>query len=80
MVDAAVAAVEETTGKTQTPVRYVSYEGEEQLPSIMALVDDELSEPYSIFTYRYFITIWPQLCFMVCTSVSFSLFFFFGSH
>ncbi|KAH7277212.1 hypothetical protein KP509_39G039900 [Ceratopteris richardii] len=46
------------------PIRYVSYEGEEQLPLIMTLIDDELSEPYSIFTYRYFLTLWPQLCFM----------------
>lgn len=45
-------------------IKYVSYEGEEQLPLIMGLIDHELSEPYSIFTYRYFITLWPQLCFM----------------
>jgi peptide alpha-N-acetyltransferase len=27
----------------------------------MALIDNELSEPYSIFTYRYFVRQWPQL-------------------
>jgi peptide alpha-N-acetyltransferase len=31
----------------------------------MSLVDEELSEPYSIFTYRYFVYIWPQLTFLV---------------
>ena len=31
----------------------------------MALVDVELSEPYSVFTYRYFINNWQQLCFLV---------------
>jgi hypothetical protein len=31
----------------------------------MALIDAELSEPYSIFTYRYFINNWRQLCFLV---------------
>lgn len=28
----------------------------------MALIDAELSEPYSIFTYRYFLNQWPFLC------------------
>lgn len=31
----------------------------------MALVDRDLSEPYSIFTYRYFLSGWPQLCVLV---------------
>lgn len=30
----------------------------------MSLIDNELSEPYSIFTYRYFLHTWPHLCFM----------------
>jgi len=30
----------------------------------MDLIDNELSEPYSIFTYRYFLRNWPFLCFM----------------
>ena len=29
---------------------------------IMELVDRDLSEPYSIFTYRYFLHSWPDLC------------------
>ncbi|XP_062010437.1 N-alpha-acetyltransferase MAK3 [Rosa rugosa] len=45
-------------------IEYVSYEGEDHLPLIMGLVDKELSEPYSIFTYRYFVYLWPQLCFL----------------
>ena len=28
----------------------------------MGLIDRELSEPYSIFTYRYFLNQWPHLC------------------
>jgi peptide alpha-N-acetyltransferase len=28
----------------------------------MGLIEKDLSEPYSIFTYRYFISDWPQLC------------------
>lgn len=30
----------------------VQYRGEEDLPHVMRLIDAELSEPYSIFTYR----------------------------
>ena len=30
----------------------------------MTLIDNELSEPYSIFTYRYFLRQWPHLCFL----------------
>ncbi|PSC69630.1 N-alpha-acetyltransferase MAK3 [Micractinium conductrix] len=31
----------------------------------MGLIDNELSEPYSVFTYRYFLHNWPHLCFLV---------------
>ncbi|XP_073286007.1 N-alpha-acetyltransferase MAK3-like [Primulina huaijiensis] len=47
-------------------IEYVSYSGEHHLPLIMDLVDQELSEPYSIFTYRYFVYLWPQLSFLAC--------------
>lgn len=30
----------------------------------MELVDNELSEPYHIFTYRFFLHNWPSLCFL----------------
>jgi N-alpha-acetyltransferase 30 len=46
-------------------IAYVSYGGEHHLPLVMSLVDAELSEPYSIFTYRYFVYLWPQLTFLV---------------
>jgi hypothetical protein len=32
----------------------------------MGLIEKDLSEPYSIFTYRYFINDWPSLCILVC--------------
>lgn len=44
---------------------YAGYAGERQLGAIMALVDRDLSEPYSIFTYRYFLNGWPDLCVLV---------------
>lgn len=50
---------------------YVRYESELQMPWIMRLITKDLSEPYSIYTYRYFIHNWPQLCFLVSrTAVS----------
>lgn len=36
------------------------------LPSIRALISKDLSEPYSIYVYRYFLYQWGHLCFMVC--------------
>lgn len=37
----------------------------EQLPKIMELIQDDLSEPYCIYTYRYFLHQWPQLCYLM---------------
>ncbi|KAI5651041.1 hypothetical protein M9H77_37046 [Catharanthus roseus] len=63
---AAAAAVNEMEATIEEggKIEYVSYGGEEHLPLIMNLVDQELSEPYSIFTYRYFVYLWPQLSFL----------------
>lgn len=47
-------------------IQYVSYTSELQMPDIMKLIQKDLSEPYSIYTYRYFIYNWPKLCFLVC--------------
>ncbi len=47
-------------------LEYVVYESELQMPDIMRLITKDLSEPYSIYTYRYFIHNWPKLCFLVC--------------
>nr|XP_016937166.1 N-alpha-acetyltransferase 30A [Drosophila suzukii] len=43
---------------------YKEYEAEHQMHDIMRLIQAELSEPYSIYTYRYFIYNWPKLCFL----------------
>uniref|UniRef100_UPI00358EB912 N-alpha-acetyltransferase 30 isoform X2 n=1 Tax=Myxine glutinosa TaxID=7769 RepID=UPI00358EB912 len=45
-------------------VHYIGYSSELQMPDIMRLITKDLSEPYSIYTYRYFIHNWPQLCFL----------------
>ena len=43
-------------------IHYVDYENEKHLTDIQMLVSSDLSEPYSIFTYRYFLHNWPELC------------------
>lgn len=45
-------------------IAYKEYESELQMPDIMRVIQRELSEPYSIYTYRYFIHNWPKLCFL----------------
>jgi hypothetical protein len=49
-------------------LRYVSYGTEKEspfLPAIRQLISNDLSEPYSIYVYRYFLYQWGHLCFMV---------------
>lgn len=49
-------------GVTYRPFR----EGEDELERVVELIREELSEPYSIFTYRYFVGQWPQACYFAC--------------
>ncbi|XP_046802807.1 N-alpha-acetyltransferase 30A [Lucilia cuprina] len=49
---------------TNVHIEYKEYESELQMHDIMRLIQAELSEPYSIYTYRYFIYNWPKLCFL----------------
>jgi peptide alpha-N-acetyltransferase len=51
-------------GEALFQLRIEEYRDETQLPDIMTLVDRDLSEPYSIFTYRYFLQGWPSLCYL----------------
>ena len=49
---------------------YIQYEGakeEQYLPAIRQLISKDLSEPYSIYVYRYFLYQWGDLCYMVCS-------------
>lgn len=61
---------EDESNNTPAPIEnpvieYVQYESELQMPMIMKIIQKDLSEPYSIYTYRYFIHNWPNLCFLV---------------
>jgi hypothetical protein len=49
-------------------LRYIQYEHgleKQYLPAIRALISKDLSEPYSIYVYRYFLYQWAHLCYMV---------------
>lgn len=45
-------------------IKYMHYTDESQLSAIMKLMEKDLSEPYSIYTYRYFVNNWPKLCWL----------------
>lgn len=46
----------------RSTIRFIDYKDESQLEYVMKLVALDLSEPYSIFTYRYFLHRFPDLC------------------
>ena len=53
-------------------LRYVQYHSSKEkqyLSAIRKLISDDLSEPYSIYVYRYFLYQWGDLCFMVSGTV-----------
>ncbi|KAI1656115.1 acyl-CoA N-acyltransferase [Daldinia decipiens] len=55
---------------------YIQYEHaleEKYLPAIRALISKDLSEPYSIYVYRYFLYQWAHLCYMALNPVDKSL-------
>lgn len=51
-----------TATATAPPVEFSQYQGEKQLAELVKLIDKDLSEPYSVFTYRFFLYNWPELC------------------
>lgn len=51
------------TGETASePYTFCVFNEESQLKVIKSLIENELSEPYTIYTYRYFAYNWPDLC------------------
>lgn len=56
------------TSKDAAPLKYVRYDIQKEhvyLTPIRRLISNGLSEPYSIYVYRYFLNQWEDLCFMV---------------
>ena len=54
-----------TIYRNNIPITISSYANEDQLGDIMVLMSKDLSEPYSVFTYRYFLHQWPKYCLLV---------------
>ncbi|KAL0952578.1 hypothetical protein HGRIS_006834 [Hohenbuehelia grisea] len=50
------------------PIMYRQYLGEDDLQHVISLVQNELSEPYVVYTYRYFLHQWPHLAFLAYPS------------
>lgn len=53
---------------SSTKLHYRPYTPESEalyLPAIRQLISTDLSEPYSIYVYRYFLYQWGDLCFLV---------------
>lgn len=44
---------------------FETFSNENDLEPIIKLVENDLSEPYSIYTYRFFIYDFPRMCIMV---------------
>ena len=40
-------------------IEYQRYQGGEQIYTMKEMIDKELSEPYTIYTYRYFVKEFP---------------------
>merc|ERR1712029_375566 len=57
-------SLQEESPSDPSAISFIQYRDETQMPLIMKLIQKDLSEPYSIYTYRYFIHNWPNLCFL----------------
>ena len=54
---------------TLSDLQYIQYDAHKEaqyLTAIRELISKDLSEPYSIYVYRYFLYQWADLCYMVC--------------
>ncbi len=68
--DASSQDTASTLPKAELPgeLNYIQYQHSlesQYLPGIRALISKDLSEPYSVYVYRYFLYQWGHLCFMV---------------
>lgn len=61
-------AMGERIAELPPDLQYIRYDHsleKQYLPAIRGLISKDLSEPYSIYVYRYFLYHWGDLCFMV---------------
>ena len=45
-------------------IEFRTFENEADLQTIISMISLELSEPYPIYTYRYFVQKWPHLTYL----------------
>ena len=67
-METAAMEMSSTTTSAAADLRFIQYKHaleDEYLPAIRSLISGDLSEPYSIYVYRYFLYQWSHLCFMV---------------
>jgi peptide alpha-N-acetyltransferase len=48
----------------QDEICFRTIDSEKDLLTVMEMMIRDLSEPYPIYTYRYFVQKWPNLCFL----------------
>ncbi|KAL4402062.1 N-alpha-acetyltransferase 30 [Malassezia pachydermatis] len=51
-------------------IEIVPYKDESDMDDVIRLIEAELSEPYHIYTYRYFLHQWPHLSFLAWAHVN----------
>mmetsp|Transcript_19935 Transcript_19935/g.43343 ORF Transcript_19935/g.43343 Transcript_19935/m.43343 type:complete len:218 (+) Transcript_19935:96-749(+) len=61
---------EDSSSSSHGQITFVDYRDESQLEHVDRLVAVDLSEPYSIFTYRYFLNRYPDLCILAVDNKS----------
>ena len=64
--DSTLSQSEQLKTVANANVSYIQYDISHEpkyLPQMRALIAKDLSEPYSIYVYRYFLYQWPELCF-----------------
>jgi len=71
MTTTLAGSLEPTTLSDLDYIRYDPDKEAQYLTAIRELISKDLSEPYSIYVYRYFLYQWADLCYMV----RFELFF-----
>jgi peptide alpha-N-acetyltransferase len=53
-----------TTSIKLEDIEFRNFRDEQDLQTIISLIEKELSEPYPIYTYRYFVQLYPDHTFL----------------
>ncbi|KAH6568728.1 hypothetical protein BASA50_002778 [Batrachochytrium salamandrivorans] len=64
------SSTEPSIAASPPSILYEPYVSEEQLPQMAALIDKDLSEPYSAYTYRHFLQTHPTVSYVAKDSLT----------